>query len=90
MAYTNLTAAQELAVVNALNTQFMGLDQQALLRFADVLVGVVSAGDAALTATVGGHATSIGKLNTWGTTLATKMNADAGITDTNYATNSQA
>ncbi len=33
---------------------------------------------------------SIAKLNAWGTALATKLNADAGVTDVNYATNPQA
>lgn len=34
--------------------------------------------------------TSIENLNTWATALATKLNADAGVTDTNYDTNPQA
>lgn len=29
--------------------------------------------------------TDITMLKTWGATLATKLNADAGVTDTNYA-----
>jgi hypothetical protein len=29
-------------------------------------------------------------LNTWATALSTKLNADAGVTDTNYDTNPQA
>lgn len=29
-------------------------------------------------------------LNTWAAALATKLNADAGVTDTNYDTNPQA
>lgn len=35
-------------------------------------------------------ATSITNLNAWATALATKLNADAGVTDTNYDTNAQA
>jgi hypothetical protein len=35
-------------------------------------------------------ATSITNLNAWATALATKLNADAGVTDTNYDTNPQA
>jgi hypothetical protein len=30
--------------------------------------------------------TDIDSLETWGATLATKLNADAGVTDTNYDT----
>ena len=37
-----------------------------------------------------GYATSITNLNAWATALATKLNADAGVTDTNYDTNPQA
>jgi hypothetical protein len=33
---------------------------------------------------------SITNLNTWAAALATKLNADAGVTDTNYDTNPQA
>lgn len=35
-------------------------------------------------------ATSVTKLNTWATALATKLNDDAGVTDTDYNTNPQA
>lgn len=35
-------------------------------------------------------ATSITNLNAWATALATKLNADAGVTDTDYDTNPQA
>ena len=34
-------------------------------------------------------ATSVTNLNAWATALATKLNADAGVTDTNYDTNPQ-
>lgn len=34
--------------------------------------------------------TSITNLNAWATALATKLNADAGVTDTNYDTDPQA
>ena len=40
--------------------------------------------------TDGGFATSITNLNAWATALATKLNADAGVTDVNYDTNPQA
>ena len=33
---------------------------------------------------------SVANLNAWATALATKLNADAGVTDTNYDTNAQA
>lgn len=35
-------------------------------------------------------ATSVTNLNAWATALATKLNADAGVTDVNYDTNPQA
>lgn len=35
-------------------------------------------------------ATQVANLNAWATALATKLNADAGVTDTNYDTNPQA
>ena len=35
-------------------------------------------------------ATSVTNLNAWATALATKLNTDAGVTDTNYDTNPQA
>ena len=47
------------------------------------LMGSDDAGLAAL-------ATSITNLNAWATALATKLNADAGVTDINYDTNPQA
>lgn len=41
-------------------------------------------------ATLAAHTTSIANLNAWATALATKLNADAGVTDTDYDTNPQA
>lgn len=35
------------------------------------------------------QATSITNLNAWATALATKLNADAGVTDVNYDTTPQ-
>lgn len=35
-------------------------------------------------------ATSVTNLNAWATALATKLNADDGVTDTDYNTNPQA
>lgn len=37
----------------------------------------------------GDNATAISNLNAWATALATKLNADAGVTDTNYDTDPQ-
>lgn len=47
------------------------------------LMGSDDAGLAAL-------ATSITNLNAWATALATKLNADGGVTDADYDTNPQA
>lgn len=41
------------------------------------------------TATITALQTSIANLNAWATALATKLNADAGVTDTNYDTDPQ-
>ena len=43
----------------------------------------------ALESSVTANGTSITNLNAWGTALATKLNADAGVTDTNYDTTPQ-
>lgn len=53
---------------------------------AKTLERLMNSGDAGLAAL----ATSITNLNAWATALATKLNADAGVTDTNYDTNPQA
>ena len=37
-----------------------------------------------------GLAVQVANLNAWATALATKLNADTGVTDTNYDTNPQA
>lgn len=44
---------------------------------------------AAIETTNTSQATSITNLNAWATALATKLNADAGVTDTNYDTTPQ-
>lgn len=46
--------------------------------------------DAAIAAGIAANGTSITNLNAWATALATKLNADAGVTDVNYDTNPQA
>lgn len=40
--------------------------------------------------TIAALQTSVTNLNAWATALATKLNADAGVTDVNYDTNPQA
>lgn len=37
-----------------------------------------------------GNAAEVSNLNAWATALATKLNADGGVTDVNYDTNPQA
>lgn len=51
------------------------------------LLAEVSAGD---TAAITALQTSVTNLNAWATALATKLNADAGVTDTDYDTDPQA
>lgn len=53
---------------------------------AKTLERLMASDDAGLSAL----ATSITNLNAWATALATKLNADAGVTDVNYDTNPQA
>lgn len=53
---------------------------------AKTLERLMASDDAGLSAL----ATSVTNLNAWATALATKLNADAGVTDTNYDTNPQA
>lgn len=53
---------------------------------AQTLERLMASDDAGLAAL----ATSITNLNAWATALATKLNADAGVTDVNYDTDPQA
>ncbi len=53
---------------------------------AKTLERLMNSDDAGLSAL----ATSIANLNAWATALATKLNADAGVNDTNYDTTPQA
>lgn len=47
-------------------------------------------GELGSAASIAALTTSVNNLNAWATALATKLNADAGVTDTNYDTNPQA
>ena len=51
------------------------------------LIDEVAAGD---TAAISALQTSVSNLNAWATALATKLNADDGVTDTDYDTDPQA
>ena len=62
--------------------EFFGFDTTQ----ANTLDRLMKSDDAGLAAL----ATSVTNLNAWATALATKLNADAGVTDTNYDTNPQA
>lgn len=62
---------------------FNTTQKQTLQRLFDELSAAIGGDTAALE-------TSVDNLNAWGTALATKLNADAGVTDTNYDTNPQA
>ena len=90
MSYTNLTAAQVKTLTTAMSPTVMGLQLDALLRLADMLAGVVAAGDTSVSSDVDANTASITALNAWATALATKLNADAGVTDTDYVTDPQA
>lgn len=61
-----------------------GIDEKAeIIRYVAAQIAAVVAESAA-------NSTSITNLNAWATALATKLNADAGVTDTNYDTDPQA
>lgn len=64
------------------SSQYFGFDiqQEKTLR------RLLESGDEGLAAL----ALSVTNLNAWATALATKLNADAGVTDTDYDTNPQA
>lgn len=69
----------------AINELFpLGLLEQKAIR------AYVAEQIAAVVAESADNATAITNLNAWATALATKLNADAGVTDTNYDTNPQA
>lgn len=69
-----------------LGKMFPGAQAKALAEIFDAMNGDVAAVEADITA----NTTSITNLNTWGGALATKLNADAGVTDVNYDTDPQA
>lgn len=59
-----------------------GFDSRQIGELSDLLAQLLTTNDA--------QATSVTNLNAWATALATKLNADAGVTDVNYDTNPQA
>lgn len=83
MAYVALTADQAAAIRKELTAIVDPTIQGALIRIFDILA---ADDDTEVTALE----TSVANLNAWATALATKLNADAGVTDTNYDTDPQA
>lgn len=65
--------------------QYLGFDLTQIKTLQNLLADLSTA-----TAANASQATSIANLNAWATALATKLNADAGVTDVNYDTNPQA
>lgn len=97
MAYAALTQEQLTNIRKELAIIIDPVMQGALLRIFDLLAGEDDADVTALEADVGALETSttalqtsVTNLNAWATALATKLNADAGVTDTNYDTDPQA
>lgn len=78
-----------------MSERFFGFNTTQAKTLEDLLAAVeaVGAANAALiaanTASIATNGTSITNLNAWGTALATKLNADAGVTDVNYDTTPQ-
>ncbi len=65
-----------------MSAEYFGFDTQQ----EKTLRRLLASDDAGLSALAAG----ITNLNAWATALATKLNADAGVTDVNYDTNPQA
>lgn len=61
----------------------------ALTKLADMPVGTSGLAAASIQTNMQSLFTSVANLNTWATALATKLNADAGVTDVNYDTTPQ-
>jgi hypothetical protein len=62
----------------------------ALSKLADVAAGDDGLAAASLTVNLQDLFTQVTNLNTWAAALATKLNADAGVTDADYDTDPQA
>lgn len=63
-----------------------GFNSEQIARLAEIIEDVITAANSDNTS----QGTSITNLNTWATALATKLNADAGVTDADYDTTPQA
>jgi hypothetical protein len=68
--------------------EFLGFDLTQIKTLQNLGVGVT--GEVDLQAQIDALTTYATNLNTWAVALATKLNADAGVTDVNYDTNPQA
>ena len=66
--------------------EYFGFDTTQRKTLKKLIDGAATGDTAAITALQ----TSVENLNAWATALATKLNADAGVTDTNYDTDPQA
>jgi hypothetical protein len=64
--------------------------QRGYFKMSGDYFGFNSTQEKSLRALIADLATSIANINAWATTLATKLNADTGVADTNYDTNPQA
>jgi len=62
----------------------------ALTKLADVAAGSDGLAAASITANLQTLFTAVAELDAWATALATKLNADAGVTDVNYDTDPHA
>jgi hypothetical protein len=67
--------------------EFLGFDLTQIKTLQNLGVGVT--GEVDLQAQIDALTTYATNLNTWAIALATKLNADAGVTDVNYDTNPQ-
>ncbi len=77
--FVNLSDSLQKQIVNALTPFYNAQEINGLMRALDLFA----------TGNLGAQITRINNLNSWATALATKLNADAGVTDTNYDTTPQ-
>lgn len=87
----NLGTPSALVLTNATGLVNAGVDAAAAIAATKLAVAAGTSGLAATNAQVSIQAayTAIANLNAWAAALATKLNADAGVTDTNYDTDPQ-
>lgn len=82
-----------MAIENALDVRrklaAKGFDSRQIAVISEVIQDLLT-NNTSQAATLTSLSTSVTNLNAWATAIATKLNADAGVTDANYDTDPQA